>query len=61
MSKDTRFLSEGKEGTAPAGGVAVEEVRNAENTWEITVGTTGLRPDNDIYWSGGTLDAARIF
>ena len=54
-------MSEGKEGTAPAGGVAVEEVRNAENTWEITVGTTGLRLYNDIYWSGGTMDAARIF
>jgi len=59
MSDDTPFLSKGKEGTAPAGGVAAEEVRPNEHTWQITVDSTGLKLDIDIYWTCGIMDAAR--
>ena len=59
MSDDTPFLSKGKEGTAPAGGVAAGEVRQNEHTWQITVDSTGLKLDIDIYWTCGIMDAAR--
>ena len=39
--------------------MAAGEVRQNEHTWQITVDSTGLKLDIDIYWTCGIMDAAR--